>query len=67
MEQEKQTVVIIDDELSTLLLLEHAVSAIANTITCSNSSQALDIIVAQQPDLIIFDISMPELSGFELC
>ncbi|MCB4436424.1 EAL domain-containing protein [Alteromonas sp. McT4-15] len=64
---EKQTVVIIDDEPSTLLLLEHAVSAIANTITCSNSSQALDIIVAQQPDLIILDISMPELSGFELC
>ena len=67
MEQENQTVVIIDDEPSTLMLLEHAVSAIANTITCLNSSQAIDIIVAQQPDLIILDINMPELSGFELC
>ena len=67
MENETQKVVIIDDEPTTLLLLESAVESLAEVVTVSRSAAAFSVILAQQPDLIVLDISMPELSGFDVC
>lgn len=67
MENETQKVVIIDDEPTTLLLLENAVESLADVITVSRSATAFSVIQAQQPDLVVLDISMPELSGFDVC
>lgn len=67
MENESQKVVIIDDEPTTLLLLESAVESLADVITVSQSVEAFSVVRAQQPDLVILDISMPELSGFDVC
>jgi diguanylate cyclase (GGDEF)-like protein/PAS domain S-box-containing protein len=67
MDYETQRVVIIDDEQTTLLLLEHAIAPIAQVVTCSDSSQALDVISLSLPDLVLLDINMPGVSGFELC
>jgi diguanylate cyclase (GGDEF)-like protein/PAS domain S-box-containing protein len=67
MENETQKVVIIDDEPTTLLLLESAVESLAEVVTVSQSVAAFSVILAQQPDLIVLDISMPELSGFDVC
>ena len=67
MEAETQKVVIIDDEPTTLLLLESAVESLADVVTVSQSVNAFSIVKAQQPDLVILDISMPVLSGFEVC
>ena len=67
MENEIQKVVIIDDEPTTLLLLENAVDYLAEVVTVSQSAKAFSVIQSQQPDLIVLDISMPELSGFDVC
>ena len=67
MEAETQKAVIIDDEPTTLLLLESAVESLADVVTVSQSVNAFSIVKAQQPDLVILDISMPVLSGFEVC
>ncbi|BFT30666.1 hypothetical protein D210916BOD24_18420 [Alteromonas sp. D210916BOD_24] len=67
MDFETQKVAIIDDEPSTLLILESAVEALAEVVTCSTSGEALSFINQCLPDLIVLDISMPELSGFDVC
>ncbi|CAB9493504.1 EAL domain-containing protein [Alteromonas macleodii] len=67
MDNETQKVVIIDDEPTTLLLLESAVESLAEVITVSQSVAAFSVIQSQQPDLVVLDISMPELSGFDVC
>ena len=67
MDNETQKVVIIDDEPTTLLLLESAVESLAKVVTVSQSANAFSVIKAQLPDLVVLDISMPELSGFEVC
>ena len=67
MDNETQKVVIIDDEPTTLLLLESAVEPLAKAVTVSHSANAFSVIKAQLPDLVVLDISMPELSGFEVC
>ena len=59
MENETQKVVVIDDEPTTLLLLESAVAPLATVIAVSQSAMAFSIVKAQQPDLVILDICMP--------
>lgn len=67
MDYEAQKVVIIDDEPSTLLLLKSAVAPLADVVTVSQNLNAVAIIHEHKPNLVILDISMPGISGFEIC
>ena len=53
MDNETQKVVIIDDEPTTLLLLESAVEPLAKVVTVSQSANAFSVVKSQQPDLIV--------------
>jgi two-component system sensor histidine kinase/response regulator len=36
-------------------------------VTASNGEQALQMLEHDQPDLVLMDVLMPRLSGFEVC
>jgi DNA-binding response OmpR family regulator len=63
-----QTILIVDDEPRYLRLME------ANLITegyqvfkATNGQEAVDITAEKHPDLVLLDVMMPVLSGFEAC
>ncbi len=61
-------VLIIDDSLEDV----NAVASIFKNsnielLDCSNPFSAIDMIYKEAPDLIVLDILMPELGGYELC
>lgn len=65
----KLTTLIVDDELHarrglrTLLARDAEIDIIGE---CANGRQALADIAAHQPDLVLLDIQMPDLNGFEV-
>lgn len=63
------TVVIADDDsdIRELVTIAAAKSGLTVVASVSNGAEALDAIRAHHPDLAILDISMPELSGVEVC
>ena len=60
-------ILIVDDVMSTVLLLKVLLTnekfAIA---TASNGRQALEQVEKENPDLVLLDVMMPDMSGFEV-
>jgi len=68
-EQEKTpTVLVVDDNQQNLELLQAYLEDMdCRTIPASDGPQALDIVAREPPDLILLDVMMPKMSGFEVC
>jgi len=61
-------ILIADDNPQNLYLLESILKGYKfDVITTRNGAEALDIAIKNPPDLIIADILMPVMDGFELC
>jgi diguanylate cyclase (GGDEF)-like protein len=61
-------VLVIDDDPFSAGLIDSCLRAAGfMSSTCTDSERALDMIMAELPDLIILDVVMPKLDGFDLC
>ncbi|PZA06890.1 MULTISPECIES: response regulator [unclassified Meiothermus] len=61
-------VLVVDDSVSVRKALERILAPKALVVSTANSAeQALEQITHDKPDLIIADVIMPGLSGFDLC
>lgn len=61
-------ILIVEDDADSRVFLERALKGKGYTVeTAVNGVDALDKAAKSMPDLIISDIMMPEMDGFELC
>ncbi|MEG4801416.1 adenylate/guanylate cyclase domain-containing protein [Microcoleus sp. ARI1-B5] len=62
------SILIVDDNLNNLALLERILSRKGYKVRlASNGQLALDSVNLTQPDLILLDIMMPGMDGYEVC
>lgn len=61
----KQKILVIDDEYTIRLLLENLLSKKYEVITRADGQEALEWLEDNLPHLIICDIQMPKMDGFE--
>ena len=68
-EQEKMpTVLIVDDNQQNLELLQAYLEDVdCQAVPACDGLEALEIIAKDPPDLILLDVMMPKMSGFEVC
>ncbi len=67
-EKIRGTILIVDDSLNNLSLLERILSRKGYKVALASSGKlALDSVNATQPDLILLDIMMPGMDGYEVC
>jgi len=61
-------VLVVDDNQQNLELLQVYLEDVdCQSIPASDGPEALDIIAKEPPDLILLDVMMPKMSGFEVC
>lgn len=64
---ESLRILVIDDEPDARELLAYVLgSAGAEVVTAANGFEALDLLGRSAPDLVISDVAMPEMDGYEL-
>jgi len=60
-------VLAVDDDPDTLRLLKEILEAVGATVTTARSSRAaLEIVATDRPDVLVADLGMPLMDGFEL-
>lgn len=59
-------ILIVEDNVELLLMMKHLLSKKYNVVTAYNGKEAVDEIHKNELDLIISDVMMPEMDGYEL-
>src|SRR5215467_7527611 len=61
-------VLVVDDVEANVKLLEAKLSSeYFDVLTASNGQAALQIVDTELPDVILLDVMMPQMDGFEVC
>ncbi|WP_316677938.1 HD domain-containing phosphohydrolase [uncultured Tolumonas sp.] len=63
----KKKILLVDDEPNNLQLLRQILRASYQLIFAHNGQSALAAVAAHHPDLILLDVMMPDLDGYEVC
>ncbi len=67
MQLEQQLVLVVDDEVAVADLLEDALTLGGyQTLRAANGMEALRLVREKSPDLLLLDINMPLMNGFEV-
>ena len=65
---EKALVLVVDDDHGARLIMKKALAQSGLTVMeAENGQQALNVFEKHQPDLVLLDVKMPEMDGFEAC
>ncbi|MEQ9298593.1 MAG: two-component regulator propeller domain-containing protein [Cyclobacteriaceae bacterium] len=67
LERFEHNLLVVDDNLQILRLLKDLLSKKYNVLLCTRGQEALNLLANQKIDLVISDVIMPEMNGFELC
>ncbi|MFW6172914.1 MAG: response regulator [Elusimicrobiota bacterium] len=66
----KAKVLIADDEQSLVELVKDTLESCEpgyDLVSARNGQEALDKIYSERPDIVILDVKMPEMNGYEVC
>jgi len=66
-----KSVLIVDDEPHIQLLLEQTLDEIEEAgveiLLASNGGEALELVKEHRPDVVLLDVMMPVMNGYEVC
>lgn len=65
--QDKHTLLIIDDTASIIQLIHTIMRDEYEVLYATSGPEGIDIAMKYQPDLIILDVMMPGMDGYEVC
>lgn len=61
-------VIMADDDIEIRRILSRTVATLdCDVMQAEDGEQGLELIIQHQPDLVILDVMMPTISGWELC
>ena len=59
-------ILVVDDEEMMLMMAKHILSKKYEVITASDGFEAIELFESEKPDMVLSDLMMPEMDGYEL-
>lgn len=64
----KQKILVVDDEPDVVAFMERTLRTEGfEVVSAFDGISALDLVDAEKPDLVLLDLMMPMISGYEVC
>jgi len=63
---QRAKILVVDDDVVTRRMLTGALARVGDVLTAQDGAEALAIVADEVPNLVITDVSMPHVDGFEL-
>ena len=60
-------ILVVDDEPINVDVLGGVLSSLGEIITADNGRDAIDICKSNKPDIVLLDVMMPQMDGYEVC
>jgi len=67
LQQQRPRILVVDDEAFSIQVLDQTFSADHEVFFATNGEQALAMCLDAQPDLVLLDVEMPGMDGYEVC
>ncbi len=65
--EEKIKILIADDDKNVINIIRYSLDAQYEILEAANGKEALGMVFARSPDILILDIMMPEMDGYMVC
>lgn len=66
-DKQENSILVVEDDAETLEYMRYALSEHYTIYVATDGQAALDIVSENNPDIVISDVSMPVMNGYELC
>jgi signal transduction histidine kinase len=63
----RATILLVDDELSNRVLIRYCLESEYEVLEAADGASALALLERETVDLVLLDVMMPDMSGFEVC
>ena len=65
--ERKKRILVVDDDLSIISFLREILETEYVLRTATSGEEALDSLSSFQPDIVLLDVMMPGINGYETC
>lgn len=65
--KQKHKILVVDDNEMNLTILREILESDYTVRTCMSGEEALEVLADDQPEIVLLDIMMPGIDGYEVC
>jgi len=63
----RKKILLVDDSSTALMMEQLLLGRTYDLVTAKDGAEALKVALSERPDLILLDVVMPKMDGFEVC